>query len=142
MKTKFAALIASVCVASSAMAGSLPGQADFESRVFANRDVKAVELSQAEMKETEGAWVANAIGGVMGGVGGYFGYMASSVASGTYNRNAHLAAIGTGAAIGAFNPINGARSFIAGARGMALGTASGAINGYASSTGTTHIIRR
>lgn len=135
MKNKFAALIMATFVATPVMAQ------DFNNQVFANQNVKAIELSQTEMKDTQGEWVANAVGGVMGGIGGHFGYMAGAVAGGTYNRNAHLAAIGTGAAVGAFSPVRGATTFVTGMRGAALGTAAGAVNGYAGSTGTNHKIR-
>lgn len=50
MKNKFAALIAATFVATSASAGG------FENQVFANENVKAMELSQTEMKETQGEW--------------------------------------------------------------------------------------
>ncbi|ULJ64944.1 hypothetical protein [Wielerella bovis] len=135
MKNKFAALIMATFVAMPVMAQ------DFNNQVFANQNVKAIELSQTEMKETQGEWVANAVGGVMGGVGGHFGYMAGAFAGGTYNRNAHLAAIGTGAVVGAFSPVKSATTFVTDMRGVALGTATGAVNGYAGSIGTNHRIR-
>lgn len=74
MKNKFAALIAATFVATSASAGG------FENQVFANDNVKAIELSQTEMKDTQGEWapVAFAIGrGVAGGAGGMGAYHAT-----------------------------------------------------------------
>ncbi|MBW5353163.1 hypothetical protein EST47_27105, partial [Escherichia coli] len=84
----------------------------------------------------------NAVGGIMGGVGGHFSYMASAIASGSYNREAHWAKIGGGALIGAMNPINGGRALINGMRGVAVGTVAGGITGYAGSTGKNTDIRR
>lgn len=77
----------------------------------------------------------------MGGVGGHFGYMASAVASGTYNRNAHLAAIGGSAILGAFSPVNGARSLVNGMRNTAIGVGVGGATGYVGSIGTNNNIR-
>ena len=128
-------------IAAPAMANSMDNQA-FENQVFhmqADTPMQLAELSQKEMKETEGAWIANA---VMGGVGGHFSYMASAVAGGSYNRNAHWAAIGTGAVIGAASPINGGRALINGMRGVAVGTVAGGITGYAGSMGKNTNIRR
>ncbi|UNU73333.1 hypothetical protein LU293_09765 [Moraxella nasovis] len=68
-----------------------------------SQNLQAVTMTDSQMQETQGAWIGNAFGGLMGGVGGHYGYMASAVASGTYNRNAHLAAIGTGAVVGGIN---------------------------------------
>lgn len=48
MKNKFAVLIAATFVATSASASG------FENQVFANDNVKAIELSPTEMKETKG----------------------------------------------------------------------------------------
>ena len=45
---------------------------NFETQVFNNtpeQQVQVEELSQKEMKETEGEWVANAIGAIAGGIG-------------------------------------------------------------------------
>jgi hypothetical protein len=127
-----------------AMANGLDNQA-FEKYVFhtqADAPMQLAELSQKEMKETEGEWIPNAVGGIMGGVGGHFSYMASAIASGSYNREAHWTAIGGGALIGAMNPINGGRALINGMRGVAVGAVAGGINGYAGSTGKNTDIRR
>ncbi|ULJ65910.1 hypothetical protein [Wielerella bovis] len=63
IKNKFAALIAATFVATPVMAQ------DFDKQVFANQNVKAIELSQTEMQETQGEWVANVVGGVSAGAG-------------------------------------------------------------------------
>lgn len=139
-----AAMMILTMIAAPAMANSMDNQA-FENQVFhmqADTPMQLAELSQKEMKETEGAWIANAVGGIMGGVGGHFSYMASAVAGGSYNRNAHWAAIGTGAVIGAASPINGGRALINGMRGVAVGTVAGGITGYAGSMGKNTNIRR
>ncbi|WP_308861257.1 hypothetical protein [Neisseria mucosa] len=70
-------------------------------------------LNLNEIHHVSGGWVANAIGGIMGGLGGHYGYMAGAIASGTYNGNAHLAAIGAGALGGAINPVSGVGSAVA-----------------------------
>ncbi|MCG7656139.1 hypothetical protein [Wielerella bovis] len=55
MKNKFAALIMATFVAMPVMAQ------DFNNQVFANQNVKAIELSQTEMKETQGEFIPLAI---------------------------------------------------------------------------------
>ncbi|MBG8685264.1 hypothetical protein E4K46_11685 [Neisseria meningitidis] len=139
-----AAMMILTMIAAPAMANSMDNQI-FENQVFhtrADAPMQLAELSQKEMKETEGEWIPNAVGGIMGGVGGHFSYMASAIASGSYNRNEHWTAIGGGALIGAMNPINGGRALINGMRGVAVGTVAGGINGYAGSTGKNTDIRR
>ena len=139
-----AAMMILTMIAAPAMANSMDNQA-FENQVFhtqADTPMQLAELSQKEMKETEGEWIPNAVGGIMGGVGGHFSYMAGAVASGSYNRNAHWATIGTGALIGAASPINGGRALINGMRGVAVGAVAGGITGYAGSMGKNTNIRR
>ena len=139
-----AAMMILTMIATPIMANSMDNQA-FEDQVFhtqADTPMQLAELSQKEMKETEGEWIPNAVGGIMGGVGGHFSYMAGAVAGGSYNRNAHLAAIGTGALIGAASPINGGRALINGMRGVAVGAVAGGITGYAGSMGKNTNIRR
>lgn len=97
----------------------------FEHQVFdvkQDKPMQLVELSQKEMKETEGAWVANAIGGVAGMYGGGYGYLAS----GGKSVGGFLAAAGGGAAAGVFSPVNGIRS-------GAMAVASGFAGGYVGS---------
>ncbi|AUX62457.1 hypothetical protein JF634_06935 [Simonsiella muelleri] len=140
MKTKIATVIAMAMLSAPVMAQQNLNSLD--SQVFANQNIKAVELSQTEMKETQGEWVANAIGGVMGGVGGHFGYMAGAALAGSYNFNGHMAAIGTGAAVGVLSPVTGASTLVHGMRGAALAGVIGGINGYAGNTGKNHTFRR
>ncbi|MFW0682935.1 hypothetical protein ACN1BA_09265, partial [Neisseria meningitidis] len=119
MKKQITAAVMMLSMIAPAMANGLDNQA-FEKYVFhtqADAPMQLAELSQKEMKETEGEWIPNAVGGIMGGVGGHFSYMASAIASGSYNREAHWTAIGGGALIGAMNPINGGRALINGMRG-------------------------
>ncbi|CWM74985.1 TPA: hypothetical protein WI034_000764 [Neisseria meningitidis] len=144
MKKQITAAVMMLSMIAPAMANGLDNQA-FEKYVFhtqADAPMQLAELSQKEMKETEGEWIPNAVGGIMGGVGGHFSYMASAIASGSYNREAHWTAIGGGALIGAMNPINGGRALINGMRGVAVGAVAGGINGYAGSTGKNTDIRR
>ena len=139
-----AAMMILTMIAAPTMANSMDNQA-FENQVFhtqADTPMQLAELSQKEMKETEGEWIPNVVGGIMGGVGGHFSYMAGAVANGSYNRNVHWAAIGTGAVIGAANPINGGRALINGMRGVAVGAVAGGITGYAGSIGKNTNIRR
>ncbi|MDO4907983.1 bacteriocin [Neisseria sp.] len=70
-------------------------------------------LSSQELNHVSGGLVLNAVGGIAGGIGGHFGYLGGALASGTYNRNAHLAAIGLGAVGGAANPVRGVGSALA-----------------------------
>lgn len=144
MKKQITAAVMMLSMIAPAMANGLDNQT-FENQVFhtqADAPMQLAELSQKEMKETEGEWIPNAVGGIMGGVGGHFSYMASAIASGSYNREAHWATIGGGALIGAMNPINGGRALINGMRGVAVGAVAGGITGYAGSTGKNTDIRR
>lgn len=115
-----------------------PAFADnFETQVFNNtpeQQVQVEELSQKEMKETEGEWVANAIGAIAGGIGGHLGYMAGAVMGGSYNFNEHMASIGVGALLGAANPVEGVGSALTTLGGTAVGTG---IVTFAGRTGTT-----
>ncbi|SPX86979.1 Uncharacterised protein [Moraxella ovis] len=104
-------------------------------------NLQAIVMTDKEMAETEGAVANFAIGSIMGGLGGHYGYLASSVASGTHNKYAHLAAITTGAGAGAMSPVVGATAMVNGMRGVAVGAVVGGVNGYASTLGTTHNIR-
>lgn len=65
MKNKFAALIAATFVATPVMAQNIDNQ------VFANQNVKAIELSQTEMQETQGEVAPMVIGaGIGAGISG------------------------------------------------------------------------
>lgn len=95
MKNKFVALIAATFIATSASAGG------FENQVFANKNVKAIELSQTEMQETQGEWAANAAGAVVGGVSAGAGYLLG----GGKDPYKFMGQVGLGAAGGALNPL-------------------------------------
>ena len=45
-------------------------------------NLQVKEMTVAQMQETEGAWVANAVGAGFGGLTGHFAYMGSVAASG------------------------------------------------------------
>lgn len=84
------------------------------SAIFAdNQNLQVATLSTQEMQETEGAWVANAVGATIGGLTGHFGYMGSVAASGQYNFANHMGAVGIGTASGFFNPGKSALKAIA-----------------------------
>jgi len=99
-----------------------------------DKPMQLAALSQQEMVETEGAWLLNAAGAFVGGVGGAYGYMTNAA----FNRNASARgvawdltrSIGLGAAWGAVRPAQsiggalGRLSFSAG-RGAAIGFGSG-----------------
>lgn len=72
-----AAMMILTMIATPVMANSIDNPA-FENQVFhtqADTPMQLAELSQKEMKETEGEWIPNAVGGIMGGVGGHFSYI-------------------------------------------------------------------
>ncbi|MDO4906595.1 hypothetical protein [Neisseria sp.] len=95
-------------------------------------------LNANELNYVSGGLVLNAVGGIAGGIGGHFGYLGGAIASGTYNRNAHLAAIGAGAIGGAVNPIRGVGSAIA---TFGSSTALTGATTYIGNTGTSTRIR-
>lgn len=72
LKTKLAVIIAAAMMANTAMAQN------FESQVFANENVKAIELSQTEMQETQGAILPLVLGGLVGANAGMWGQHAYS----------------------------------------------------------------
>ena len=105
-------------------------QADLSFAFDDVENLQAVALTDREMAETQGAWVPNVVGGVVGGLGGHFGYMSSVVTSGQYNFGGHLASVGLGALGGVASPATGIGSV---AWGLGFGTASGAATGYLTS---------
>lgn len=93
MKNKFAALIMATFVATPVMAQ------DFNNQVFANQNVKAIELSQTEMKETQGELIPLAVAPfAFGGALGAWGYHGANLYQhgklGTAQGAAQAAAIG------------------------------------------------
>lgn len=83
-------------------------QADLSFAFDSTENLQATAMTDKEMAETEGAWVANVVGAGFGGVTSHFGYMGNAVASGQYNAGHHLAAIGTGAGMGFISPVRAA----------------------------------
>lgn len=104
-----------------------------------SQDLQVMAMTNQEMEETEGAWVPNAIGGIAGGLGGHFGYMSGSIASGKYSVGGHLAAIGAGAIGGAVSPVNGLNSAVT-AFGVA-GATAGATTYIGNKSSTVNIGR-
>lgn len=68
-------------------------------------NLQVKEMTVAQMQETEGAWVANAVGGLAGGLGGHFAYMGSVAASGQYNFGHHATSVVGGAGLGFVSPV-------------------------------------
>lgn len=92
---------------------------------FAFDDVENLqvkEMTVAQMQETEGAWVANAVGAGFGGLTGHFAYMGSVAASGQYNFGHHVAAVGTGAGLGFVSPVSAAGRAITMSAGTKVAT--------------------
>lgn len=82
-----------------------------------NTDLQAKAISNQEMNDTQGAWVANAIGGLAGMYGAGYGY----VAGGGNNPYKFVGAAALGGALGFASPVTGIRS---GATALATGFAS------------------
>ena len=100
------------------------------SYAFANSENLQVKtIPSQEMEATEGALVANAVGGVAGGLGGHFGYMGQAAFTKDYSFRSHMASVGVGAGAGAFNPVAGVGSAAA---SFGVGIATGAANTWAS----------
>lgn len=100
-----------------------------------SQDLQVQAMTNQQMAETQGAWVANAVGGIAGGLGGHFGYMAQSAFTGEYNFRSHMVSVGIGAVGGAVNPVAGVGSAAA---SFGIGVAGGGANAWATNTGKTH----
>lgn len=74
--------------------------------VQADKPAEMAVLSSVEMKNTEGAWVANAIGGLAGMYGAGFGYLAG----GGENPYGFAVTALAGGAGGFFSPVTGIQS--------------------------------
>lgn len=74
--------------------------------------MQVAELSQKEMKATEGAWIANAIGGGLGALG-YLGTYWGDYAI-SHNASWNWGAFGGSVLAGAANPVRGAAAFSSG----------------------------
>ena len=85
-------------------------------------NLQVKEMTVAQMQETEGAWVANAVGAGFGGLTGHFAYMGSVAASGQYNFGHHMATVGTGAGLGFVSPVSAAGRAIAMSAGTKFAT--------------------
>lgn len=93
MKTKLSTVIAMAMMAAPAMAQNL------ENHVFANQNVKAVELSQTEMQETQGEW--GPVGALAGGFASGAGYLIEQQISGNeFSPTALATYVGKGAVLG------------------------------------------
>ena len=79
-------------------------QADLSFAFDDVENLQAVAMTDGQMQETQGAWVANAVGGLAGGLGGHFGYM-GSVNSGQYNFGHHATSVVGGAGLGFVSPV-------------------------------------
>ena len=80
-------------------------QADLSFAFDDVENLQAVAMTDGQMQETQRAWVANAVGGLAGGLGGHFGYMCSVAASGQYNFGHHATSVVGGADLGFVSPV-------------------------------------
>ena len=80
-------------------------QADLSFAFDDVENLQAVAMTDGQMQETQRAWVANAFGGLAGGLGGHFGYMGSVAASGQYNFGHHATSVVGGAGLGFVSPV-------------------------------------
>lgn len=97
-------------------------QADLSFAFDDVENLQVKEMTVAQMQETEGAWVANAVGAGFGGLTGHFAYMGSVAASGQYNFGHHMATVGTGAGLGFVSPVSAAGRAIAMSAGTKFAT--------------------
>lgn len=109
--------------------------ADLNYAFGGNQDLQVQAMTSQEMDETQGAWVANAVGGLVGGLGGHYGYMLQSAFTKEYNFRSHMASVGIGVAGGVMNPVAGVSS-AAGSFGM--GIAGSGVHAWATNTGESH----
>lgn len=97
MKKQITAAVMMLSMIAPSMANGLDNQT-FENQVFhtqADAPMQLAELSQKEMKETEGAW--GPVGAFIGGVGGGIGYMMNQQLSGSrFSPTAFTLAVGAG----------------------------------------------
>ena len=88
---------------------------------FADASVNALVLGEQEMKATEGEYMNFAIGGLMGGGMGAWGYLGSAAGTGNFRTIDFSKAVITGVAIGAIaGPISMPRYYFA-ARASGIG---------------------
>ena len=68
-------------------------------------------LSIEEMKQTEGAWIPNAIGGGIGFITGNYTYLANSAfdRNVTWSWSSYARTVGTSTLVGAINPVSSIR---------------------------------
>ncbi|WP_373753396.1 hypothetical protein [Neisseria weixii] len=89
------------------------------------KELKTRTLTNSELNNVSGGWVANAAGAVLGGYAGGYGYLAA----GGKNPNGFFASVAGGAAGGVLSPVRG---MAMGARAVASGLASAGVNTYLS----------
>lgn len=68
-------------------------------------------LSPEEMKQTEGAWIPNAIGGGVGFITGNYTYLVNSAfdRNATWSWSSYARTVGTSTVVGAINPVSSIR---------------------------------
>lgn len=127
MKKQMIAIALAASFAAPAFAGG------FEEQMFDTQPEKAkvVELSQKEMRETEGAyWGGIAAGAAIGAASGHLGYVGAVAAGAQYSPISHAWAVAGGATLGALSPVSGPTSLINSMNAGALGATFGAMSGY------------
>ena len=70
------------------------------------QNLQATVMTDSQMQETQGAWVANAVGGLAGMYGAGYGYLAG----GGNDPYKFIGAAAMGGALGFASPVNGVRS--------------------------------
>ena len=80
-------------------------EADLSFAFEDTQNLQATVMTDSEMQETQGAWVANAVGGLAGMYGAGYGYLAG----GGNDPYKFIGAAAMGGALGFASPVNGVR---------------------------------
>lgn len=81
-------------------------EADLSFAFEDTQNLQATVMTDSQMQETQGAWVANAVGGLAGMYGAGYGYLAG----GGNDPYKFISAAAMGGALGFASPVNGVRS--------------------------------
>lgn len=81
-------------------------EADLSFAFEDTQNLQATVMTDSQMQETQGAWVANAVGGLAGMYGAGYGYLAG----GGNDPYKFIGAAAMGGALGFASPVNGVRS--------------------------------
>ena len=81
-------------------------EADLSFAFEDTQNLQATVMTDSQMQETQGAWVANAVGGLAGMYGAGYGYLAG----GGNDPYKFIGVAAMGGALGFASPVNGVRS--------------------------------